>query len=58
MAKGHGGGAKHSSSGPGPGRTAANNTSNQGNKTSPVYYPTRGLPVPPNLPSGPKPAGE
>lgn len=36
-------------------KAVANNKSNQGNPTSPVYYTSRGLPVPPNLPSGPVP---
>jgi hypothetical protein len=41
-----------------PGTAAGNNKSNQGNPTSPVYYQSRGLTVPSNLPSGPKPAGK
>jgi len=36
-------------------KAAADNKSNQGNPTSLVYYTSRGLPVPANLPSGPLP---
>jgi hypothetical protein len=41
--------------GPQPGTPAGNNKSKQNNKTSPTFYLGRGLPVPENLPSGPRP---
>jgi len=34
------------------------NKSNQGNPTSPVHHTGIGQPVPPSLPSGPKPHGK
>ena len=37
------------------GKPAADNKSNQGNPTSPVYYQGRGIPVPSSLPTSPKP---
>jgi hypothetical protein len=64
MGKGSGGkaggssGAKGGGSKPAPGTPVGDNRANQLNRTSPVYYKSRGLPVPSNLPSGPKPPGK
>jgi hypothetical protein len=56
--QGGGGRASRKRSKPAPGTPAGDNRANQLNKTSPVYYKSRGLPVPSNLPSGPKPPGK
>jgi len=53
-----GGGSNSRRSKPAPGTPAGDNRANQLNKTSPVYYKSRGLPVPSSLPSGPKPPGK
>jgi len=55
---GGGGRASSKKSKPAPGTPAGDNRANQLNRTSPVYYKSRGLPVPSNLPSGPKPPGK